>query len=242
MQPDQLDDIQGERVARLTAKERECLTRWLTHATAKEIALDLGVSHHAVEKRLKSARQKLGVFTTLDAARLLASVEGYGWTASQSPEVAGGIAIDDRQHARPDDTKTMPVSRRKMVFAGGLIMSLLLLSTLVFGMADLNGGAATGEPRPLPKVIVVDRRTGSATDADAAFAKVFGNLDKDGSGYLEGAELKNGQFRVTRTKLSDTSAPQPQAMGVAAWDTSGDGRVSRDEFVAGMAALSAPRT
>ena len=143
-----MDEQQGERVARLTAKERECLTQWLTHATAKEIALDLGISHHAVEKRLKSARQKLGVFTTLDAARLLASVEGYGWTASQPPEVARGDAVDDRQLANPAEATAMPVARRKIVFAGGILMSLLLLSTLVLGLGDASDGIAVRDSRP----------------------------------------------------------------------------------------------
>ena len=81
------DDSLGAAVARLTPKERECLDRWLAHATAKEIALDLGITHHAVEKRLKSARAKLGVTSTLEAARLVAAVEGYGSTVSQSPEL-----------------------------------------------------------------------------------------------------------------------------------------------------------
>ena len=44
---------------RLTGGEKECLRRFLRHQTAKEIALDLGISHHAVEKRLKMARVKL---------------------------------------------------------------------------------------------------------------------------------------------------------------------------------------
>ena len=64
-------------VARLTDRERECLRLWLEHRTAKEIALDLGISHHAVEKRLKMARTKLDVATSLEAARVLAQAEGY---------------------------------------------------------------------------------------------------------------------------------------------------------------------
>ena len=44
-------------LARLTDNEKECLRRRLLQQTAKEMALDLGVSPHAVEKRLKMARR-----------------------------------------------------------------------------------------------------------------------------------------------------------------------------------------
>ena len=77
-------------VARLTAKERECLRLWLDHATAKEIAIRLGVTHHAVEKRLKSARHKLGVTSSLEAARIFARTERYEGTISGPPELSNG--------------------------------------------------------------------------------------------------------------------------------------------------------
>lgn len=47
-------------LSRLTEREKVCLRQWLQHKSAKEIAADLGISHHAVEKRLKMARMKLG--------------------------------------------------------------------------------------------------------------------------------------------------------------------------------------
>ena len=43
-------------LSRLTEREKVCLRQWLQHKSAKEIAADLGISHHAVEKRLKMAR------------------------------------------------------------------------------------------------------------------------------------------------------------------------------------------
>jgi DNA-binding CsgD family transcriptional regulator len=39
-------------LSRLTEREKVCLRQWLQHKSAKEIAADLGISHHAVEKRL----------------------------------------------------------------------------------------------------------------------------------------------------------------------------------------------
>jgi DNA-binding CsgD family transcriptional regulator len=75
-------------LSRLTEREKVCLRQWLQHKSAKEIAADIGVSHHAVEKRLKMARIKLGASSSLEAARILAETEGYGQTVAHSPDLA----------------------------------------------------------------------------------------------------------------------------------------------------------
>src|SRR3954452_1967871 len=75
-------------LSRLTQREKVCLRQWLQHKSAKEIAADLGISHHAVEKRLKMARTKLGATASLEAARMLGESEGYGLAVAQSPDLA----------------------------------------------------------------------------------------------------------------------------------------------------------
>src|SRR5688572_30871708 len=75
-------------LARLTDNEKECLRRRLQQQTAKEMALELGVSPHAVEKRLKMARTKLGLSSSLEAARLLAASEGYQQTGPHPSDLA----------------------------------------------------------------------------------------------------------------------------------------------------------
>jgi DNA-binding CsgD family transcriptional regulator len=77
-------------LAKLTANEKECLRRRLLPQTAKEMATDLGISPHAVEKRLKMARAKLGVSTSLAAARLLASAEGDQLLVPHIPDLPDG--------------------------------------------------------------------------------------------------------------------------------------------------------
>ena len=72
-----------ERLSRLTEREKLCLRQWLQHKSAKEIAADLGISHHAVEKRLKMARTKLGATSSLEAARMLGEAERYGQAVTQ---------------------------------------------------------------------------------------------------------------------------------------------------------------
>ena len=74
-------------LSRLTEREKVCLRQWLQHKSAKEIAADLGISHHAVEKRLKMARTKLGATSSLEAARMLGEAEGYGQAVAQSPDL-----------------------------------------------------------------------------------------------------------------------------------------------------------
>src|SRR3989337_1892139 len=80
-----MDDPQS--LARLTERERVCLRQWLQHKSAKEIAADLGISHHAVEKSLRMARTKLGATSSLKAARMLGEAEGYGQAVAQSPDL-----------------------------------------------------------------------------------------------------------------------------------------------------------
>jgi DNA-binding CsgD family transcriptional regulator len=73
-----IDENTRPAVLRLTGAERECLRRCLSHQTAKQMALDLGISPHAVEKRLKMARAKLGLSSSLEAAKVVDSLERYG--------------------------------------------------------------------------------------------------------------------------------------------------------------------
>lgn len=62
-------------VAKLTEAQREVLRLWHTRKSAKEIGRDLGITHWAVNERLRSARRVLGVGTSGEAARLLAAAE-----------------------------------------------------------------------------------------------------------------------------------------------------------------------
>lgn len=99
-------------LARLTEREKVCLRQWLQHKSAKEIAADLGISHHAVEKRLKMARTKLGAASSLQAARMLGEAEGYGQTVAHPPDLPS--------HTLP----LQSVFTRSLIF-GAITMSLI---------------------------------------------------------------------------------------------------------------------
>jgi DNA-binding CsgD family transcriptional regulator len=222
LQRSSLGDNAASAVARLTAKERKCLDRWLGHATAKEIALDLGITHHAVEKRLKSARSKLGVTSTLEAARLLASVEGYGPTASQSPDVA---ATPLNAH---DETVATPppwwMQRRGQIIAGASVMSLIVLAALAVGSQTPSTNQAAGAPPP--KIIMIERSTGAVRSGEAGFKELFERLDKNSNGFIDNDERT---VRIMR--------PDGSAVDMASWDQNGDSRLSIEELQSGLARL-----
>src|SRR5690606_27540853 len=131
-----VDESTRAAILRLTAAERECLKRCLSHQTAKQMALDLGISPHAVEKRLKMARAKLGLSSSLEAARLVESLERSGRLGPHSPDLPS-------HDARPDDVgsiaaprhETTWMTRRQQVYlvSGATLMSLLAATALIIG-------------------------------------------------------------------------------------------------------------
>lgn len=84
-------------IARLTEAQRVALRLFMERKTAKQIALELGVTPKAVELRLKGARDALGVSSSAEAARILAAAEAdptYRETLGGSSEVApGGVSL-----------------------------------------------------------------------------------------------------------------------------------------------------
>ena len=65
--------MDATRKARLSLRQEQCLRGALELKSAKEVARDLGITAHAVEKHFRIAREKFGVATTAEAARLYAA-------------------------------------------------------------------------------------------------------------------------------------------------------------------------
>jgi len=76
---------------KLSLRQEQCLRGALELKSAKEVARDLGISSHAVEKHFRIAREKFGVATTAEAARLYAA----SLTGTESP------------HSGPSDLKSL---------------------------------------------------------------------------------------------------------------------------------------
>jgi DNA-binding CsgD family transcriptional regulator len=128
MTMDVIDESTRAAILRLTMAERECLKRCLNHQTAKQMALDLGISPHAVEKRLKMARAKLGLSSSLEAAKLVEASEQSGRLGPGSSDLPPG-------HAGPDEggsvaapqNETAWLTRRHQIYmvSGAMLMNFL---------------------------------------------------------------------------------------------------------------------
>ncbi|UYV14556.1 LuxR C-terminal-related transcriptional regulator [Porphyrobacter sp. ULC335] len=199
---------------RLTEREKEVLRLWLQHRTAKEIAIDLGISHHAVEKRLKMARTKLDAGSSLEAARMLAQNEGYGQAVPRLPDLETP-AQSGKQW------------RTRHLVTGAATMSILSAAAIILFS---HSGTAEMALKPGDLLLVAP--------------VTFEQLDTDRSGYLEGneapplirasgnptytpngngtAELAGDAFQIDTGALRDGFYAQA--------DTDGDGRISPREY------------
>lgn len=198
----QLSEDRLAALERLTEREKDCLRRRLRHQSAKEMAIDMGVSPHAIEKRLKMARTKLGVSSSLQASRLLAASEGYQTAVPQ-----------------PSDVDRTPTPRkalgRRSVARGAFLMSVTFV-VVISVMLNTVGPTAESVVIPKPGEILI---SGPST---------FDELDKDKSGFLEGEEAPSLlQFGgdPTYKRLADGT------IEVAGdYVTMSDGKTLRDRF------------
>lgn len=215
-------------IARLTENEKECLRRRLLPQTAKEMAIELGVSPHAVEKRLKMARTKLGLSSSLQAARLLVQVESQV-PVPHAPDLAAGIA---EPHPGP-----VPGDRRRWWILGGLTMISIMIAVATIALAGSNALAPGAQ----------DKAVGLPLGGEAVAAMLansFDALDMDKSGFVEAGEVpvmvlkpgKPGGPMVLRRK---GGAAVPPAWFTRA-DGDHDGKLSRSEFAA-SGAMSLPQ-
>ena len=149
MMMDVIDESTRAAILRLTIAERECLKRCLNHQTAKQMALDLGISPHAVEKRLKMARAKLGLSSSLDAAKLVESSERSGRLGPGSSDLPpGNTKPDEGGSVAAPRNETAWITRRHQVYvvSGVMLMSLFAAAALIIGVQ--SSGATNGPASP----------------------------------------------------------------------------------------------
>ena len=78
-------------VARLSQGQLDCLLLVDQHLSSKEIAVELGISSHTVDQRIRGALHLLGVERRSQAARMVAQVHGpYQRLIHQPPHIEGG--------------------------------------------------------------------------------------------------------------------------------------------------------
>ena len=82
------DSISAARVAKLSQGQLDCLLLVDQHLSSKEIAVELGISPHTVDQRIRGALHVLGVERRAHAARMVAYVhEPYQRLIHQSPHI-----------------------------------------------------------------------------------------------------------------------------------------------------------
>ncbi|PEQ11337.1 hypothetical protein B2G71_17395 [Novosphingobium sp. PC22D] len=145
----QPDTPRPEGIQRLSEREKETLRLLLAGHEAKSIAVELGLSVHTINDRLREARKKLGVTSSREAARLLARAE------QSAPENLGGkdLGMAGRRQSRHSGEST---GRRfglgqPLVWLGGgiLVMSLILAAAMG---ASLSGGGADAPAKDAAQV------------------------------------------------------------------------------------------
>jgi DNA-binding CsgD family transcriptional regulator len=106
--------MEEDRLQRLTNAQREVLRLWHVRKSAKEIGRELGITHWAVNERLRSARRVLGVATSGEAARLLAEAEAggaYKRLVCDPPGIAP--SVDHVMFSTPDEDGEEPSRARR---------------------------------------------------------------------------------------------------------------------------------
>ena len=85
------DDATAGRVSRLTPAQLDCLRLVDQHLNSKEIAVELGISPHTVDQRIRQSLQILGVERRAQAARIVAQYSGpYQRLIHQPPYIPAG--------------------------------------------------------------------------------------------------------------------------------------------------------
>lgn len=128
-----------KRIATLTDREKICLRLWLQHKSAKQIAADLQITHHAVEKRLKIARIKLGTTTSREAALILREAKQSDQTVAHPPD----LHVPHPVPQSSSDPKLM---------IGGIAMTLLAAAVLALAMQP-SADVETGDPAAINDLI-----------------------------------------------------------------------------------------
>ena len=87
-----------------------------------------------MEKRLKMARAKLGLSSSLDAARLVESLERSGRLGPRLPDLPPGNAkADESGSAATPLNETPRIKRRQLVYgiSGAILMSFFVAAALL---------------------------------------------------------------------------------------------------------------
>ena len=182
----------------LTDKEKETLRLIVRGHDAKSAASELDLSVHTINERLRSARRKLDVTSSREAARQLLESEGSGTSAD--PQNPGYKALGDASAPPLADPPTTAPANRRVLWIGGIAMITALTLALAL--------ASPGPFGPLDQS--ADQRSEAVAAADAereAAARQWLAL-VDGSDWEASYAATASTFRAANTVTLWTDASQ----------------------------------
>ncbi|MEG8049338.1 helix-turn-helix transcriptional regulator [Sphingomonas aurantiaca] len=131
----------------LNERQKQCLRLVYENLEAKEIAQRLSLSPHTVNEHLRDARRILGVSRSLQAARLLADVEGHERLVHRPFGVdAAPVPVDQGDEPEAAGSE-VPVTRNRYRLTAiqrlgivlGLALGIVVLGGALVATADLVG-------------------------------------------------------------------------------------------------------
>lgn len=149
----------ADAISELTEKEKEALRLLMAGHDAKSAALELDISVHTLNDRLRAARRKLGVTTSKEAARALSEAEQSTpqETSELAPESFVHKPLGVRESEKNQDIPTTAdrsesgiihfASRRKGILIMSLALALALTATIFIPQQNPETGDLTAEPK-----------------------------------------------------------------------------------------------
>lgn len=157
----------GNAVGGLTGREKEALRLLLAGHDAKSSARELDLSVHTVNDHLRSARRKLDVSSSREAARMLAEAEGG------TPNSFGTQAFWDGSSAPGQQNTAAQRGTWLAWLTGGMLVMSLIIAAAVL-TTTLQGGGAAQAPSTATAPQAVEE-----TAASAAAREWLALIDED---------------------------------------------------------------
>lgn len=205
----------------LTEKEKETLRLVVRGHDAKSMALQLSLSVHTINERLRAARRKLEVTSSREAARLVFDHEGAApeftvpkqlgeaWTPS-------GVAVPDAPAAGAGARRPL-----RQIITGAVIMSIIL-AALGFGLIPAGTGNQPAAEQSQASTMEATARSWleqiDAGDAEGSYARTSTIFREQNS--LETWSRVSGTVRkplgetLSRTLLLVDTPPTPQGYSI----------------------------
>lgn len=153
----------AEGLTALTEKEKDALRLILRGHDAKSMARHLGLSVHTINERLRTARRKMAVSSSREAARLLLSEEGEHPHFLRDNSLGDAVsAARGHRLASPDNDRAAR-ARLAWIIGGTTIMSLLLAALLL--QANPGTPADDAAPAPTPPAALGSSQSAAAKAA-----------------------------------------------------------------------------